>query len=591
MKLKALVIAPYEGLRDLVEAVSSNMSNIETDVHLGDMHDGVKIVNALNMENYDVIISRAGTADLIRNYTNLPVIDIKLSILDMMRAIKLAQNYTGKFGVVGYKSITEQAKTIRQINEFQFDVLTFDTIANINDRLMEMKNRGVTLIVGDVITTKHAKMMGFDTILLTSGQETIQAALLEAVELFDTLSKSQHDVGLFKKINDYADRFVFTFTDNEEIYYTNVTINSPQYDSFKETLQTFIPTLYKKAVIQIVKTIDEAEYMIDGKLIAHKGKNYPTFYIQKRHRAPNIEKEFVQFNNFSEMPNIEFETFPSRSSKFQETIAHAKKYANTKKSIILFGDQYTGKSRLARAIFQHSTYANKPLVEIDVQHISQSQLEQILTNEESPFLHSGMTIFMKNIHLLSTKNQSLLESYFDNTQVHKRNRFIFSSAGDVSDAKGSNSFLHYICHEIGALVLDIPNLNERREDIPGYVSVFLSDLIPKYGKQILGLKEDAMELLCNFDWSANLIQLKNIVEALIIHSSDYYIDRLTTEKVLQNVKKPTISQQINAIDTSKTLDEITREVIHTVLKEVDYNQSEAAKRLGVSRSTIWRWLK
>src|SRR5690625_4280332 len=126
MKLKALVIAPYDGLKDSVNMVSSKMTNIETDVYVGDMKDGVKIVQEQNMEKYDVIISRAGTADLIRDYTNLPVIDIKLSVLDMMRAIKLAQNYTGKFGVVGYKSITEQATTIRQLYDFHFAVLPFD---------------------------------------------------------------------------------------------------------------------------------------------------------------------------------------------------------------------------------------------------------------------------------------------------------------------------------------------------------------------------------------------------------------------------------------------------------------------------------
>src|SRR5690625_4823196 len=589
MKLKALVIAPYEGLRDLVEAVSSNMSNIETDVHLGDMHDGVKIVNALNTENYDVIISRAGTADLIRNYTNLPVIDIKLSILDMMRAIKLAQNYTGKFGVVGYKSITEQAKTIRQLYDFQFDVLTFDAIKNIDKCLSEMKKRGVTLIVGDVITTKHAKMMGFDTILLTSGEETIEAALQEAIELYHTIAKREHDIGLFKRVNEYSDRFIFSYSDSNEVYYTNITKKNPLYSKFQQTLHTLLPNLYESKELEFVKTIDGAGYTITGKLLSYKNKTYPTFYIQRMHRAPNIEKEFIRYNHLAEMPNIQFETFPSRSEKFQAKIASAKQYANTNKSILIFGDQYTGKSRLAKAIYQQSPYTAKPFVEMDVQHMNPSQLEQILTNDESPFLNSNLTIFIKNIHDLSSQNEVLFINYFNNTKVHKRNRFIFSSIRNTT--KNKTSLLQYICNEIGAFVLDIPSLNERREDIPGYVSVFLSDLIPKYGKQILGFNEDAMNLLVQYDWQYNLIQLKNVVEALIVHSSDFYIHKETTEKVLQQVQKPKISTHTNTIDTSKTLDEITREVIHTVLKEVDYNQSEAAKRLGVSRSTIWRWLK
>src|SRR5699024_3182389 len=221
-KIKILAIAPYQGLKNLIEKVATEVNEIEIDVFVGDMLEGKKIVASMNDDHYDIIISRAGTADLIGGVTNIPVIDIKLSIIDMMRAIKLAQSYTGKFGVLGYKSITEQASIISQLNEDHIDIKTFNSISEIDTCLLELKEKSVSLIVGDVITTNHAKMMGLNTILITSGRESVYNALIKAVKTYKEIYETKNNNAIIDKIINHSNEIIVSFNQQSEMKYTNI---------------------------------------------------------------------------------------------------------------------------------------------------------------------------------------------------------------------------------------------------------------------------------------------------------------------------------------------------------------------------------
>ena len=108
-KIRILVIAPYEGLADAVSAIAHERQDVEITVEVGDLDKGKKIAMGLAHSNYDIILSRGGTAELIRSAVDLPVAEISISGYDILRTIKLAQNYSGKFAIAGFSPITENA--------------------------------------------------------------------------------------------------------------------------------------------------------------------------------------------------------------------------------------------------------------------------------------------------------------------------------------------------------------------------------------------------------------------------------------------------------------------------------------------------
>ena len=112
-KIKILAVAPYDGMADAISAIAMTRDDIQMTVQTGDLDTGRKIALELAHNNYDVIISRGGTAELIRSTVELPVIDIPISVYDVLRTIKLAESYSGKFVIAGFPSITNCSAPVR----------------------------------------------------------------------------------------------------------------------------------------------------------------------------------------------------------------------------------------------------------------------------------------------------------------------------------------------------------------------------------------------------------------------------------------------------------------------------------------------
>lgn len=117
-------------------------------------------------------------------------------------------------------------------------------------------------------------------------------------------------------------------------------------------------------------------------------------------------------------------------------------------------------------------------------------------------------------------------------------------------------------------------------------------MIPQYntaaGKSTVGMEPDAMELMVEFEWPLNLVQLEKVLRQMIPRpSSGFYITAAEVAAVLQNEMRK-VSALPPAVDLSGTLEDIERRVIEQVLREENMNQSAAAKRLGIGRSTLWR---
>ena len=93
-RIKILGIAPYEGMRTVMERAAQAYPEIQLDIHTGDLEEGVAIVESMAPNSYDCIISRGGTAEMIRQVSDLPVVEIQLSVYDVLSAMKLAENYS-----------------------------------------------------------------------------------------------------------------------------------------------------------------------------------------------------------------------------------------------------------------------------------------------------------------------------------------------------------------------------------------------------------------------------------------------------------------------------------------------------------------
>ena len=140
-------------------------------------------------------------------------------------------------------------------------------------------------------------------------------------------------------------------------------------------------------------------------------------------------------------------------------------------------------------------------------------------------------------------------------------------------------------------------LREHAKDIPMAISLYLNRVNEEIGKELIGCEPEAMDLLQNYFWPYNYRQLKRVVRELSLMTTTPYIKSEEVIKVLgkeRREKKPSrqaIGVELKDGNHLKTLEQLTKEIISYALQENGGNQSATAKQLGISRSTLWRYLK
>ena len=123
-------------------------------------------------------------------------------------------------------------------------------------------------------------------------------------------------------------------------------------------------------------------------------------------------------------------------------------------------------------------------------------------------------------------------------------------------------------------------------------SLYMAKKNTELGKQILGFEPAALELLQNYDWPCNYTQLKRVLDELVGMTDTSYISQLHTSWLLSEEKNIYGSDSgEDAIDLNRTLYEINRDIINRELVRMKGNQTAVAKKLGISRTTLWRYAK
>ena len=181
--IRILGIAPYEGIASLMQQAAESRSDLQIDIHVGNLTAGAEIAVAQTAHQaYDVILSRGGTAESIRQATDLKVVDIPLSVYDILRSIKLAENHNCKYAVIGFPAITRNATFLCEVLRYNVDIYTIHDQAEARTILQGLESSGCQMVLCDVVTNSLAQEYGIPALLITSGLESVEDALNTAVQ-------------------------------------------------------------------------------------------------------------------------------------------------------------------------------------------------------------------------------------------------------------------------------------------------------------------------------------------------------------------------------------------------------------------------
>jgi transcriptional regulator with PAS, ATPase and Fis domain len=174
-------------------------------------------------------------------------------------------------------------------------------------------------------------------------------------------------------------------------------------------------------------------------------------------------------------------------------------------------------------------------------------------------------------------------------------RVIAATNKNLSEMVEAGLFRKDLYYRLNSVVINLPPLRDRRDDIPLLVNRFVEDYCMEYGINILGIAPEVMEVFINHSWEGNIRELKNVIERIVVLAKNNQTDMidlsfLPRELVKDKVAKPAAKPD-NIYDLNNILENAERDAIVNVMRISRNNKAHAAKLLNIPRSTLYFKLK
>jgi DNA-binding NtrC family response regulator len=299
--------------------------------------------------------------------------------------------------------------------------------------------------------------------------------------------------------------------------------------------------------------------------------------------------------------------FIARSSAMEEVLELAARVAPLDTTVLVYGESGTGKEFIVRMVHDQSPRASAPFVSINCAALTETLLESELfghvrgaftgaVREKAGLFEvagSG-TIFLDEIGEVAPTIQAKLLRALQEREIRRvgaeRNitinaRVVAATNRDLRAAVDAGTFREDLYFRLGAFVITVPPLRERREDIPPLVHHFLVRAASRMKKDVASVSAEAMTALMNYDWPGNVRELEHAVERAVILANGPSIRvRELPPEVTQKARRRTG-------DDTLDLQEQERVMIERALEKFSGNRRRAAEALKISTVTLWRKMK
>ena len=298
------------------------------------------------------------------------------------------------------------------------------------------------------------------------------------------------------------------------------------------------------------------------------------------------------------------------SAPMQQVFELITNAAQSDAPVIVYGESGTGKEMVARAIHDAGTRGSRPYVKVNCAALNESLLESELfghvkgaytgahKSREGRFeIASGGDIFLDEIgdlplstqvKLLRVLEEKVVERVGDNRPITVDVRIISATNRHLPDLIASGAFREDFYYRINVIPIHIPPLRERIEDIPLLARSFFNRTLLKSEKKLDGISKTAMDYLMAYSWPGNARELKSAFEFAFVSCPSGMIEADHLPPQI-SAPPPTFSEVQNP--PNESLDDVKRRRLIEALKRANGNQSEAARLLGLSRTSVWNQIK
>lgn len=360
-----------------------------------------------------------------------------------------------------------------------------------------------------------------------------------------------------------------------------------------KTVKTAIHAMKLGAYDYVIKPFDVDEILASIKKVLEKQK---------------LNREITYFRSELSKP-VMFDNIVGNSEELRKVCDMVLKLTKNDATVLISGESGAGKELIARAIHFNGTRKDNPFIAVDCAAIPENLLEsELFGHEKGSFtdatarklgkfeLANTGTIFLDEIGNLKLELQAKILRVLQEKEIQRVGgikpikidiRIISATNIDLKKAIKDGQFREDLYYRINVVPIFLPPLRKRKEDIPLLIDHFLKMYNKKFKNNIKGMSAKTLNFLTNYSWPGNVRELQNIIERLAALGQDEIIPhkRLPLDILLSCDETNNIKGG-EKISLKGAREQFEKQYILGILEKVNWNQTKAAKLLGIHRNTL-----
>lgn len=577
----------------------------------------------------DVLVAAGSNGAYLRQHLDLPVVLVRVGGFDIMSALGRARSISSRIALVTHGAIPAEVERFNERFGLGIEQHSYRTTDDARNCVLELRARGIEVVVAPGLVADLAEAAGMSAVFVYS-ENAVREALDDAVEM---ARLSRMEAAKRERLNTILGQLrdgVVAVDMNERIETLNPAmarlLERPASDLIGHKLSDVAPELSllrtlreSRAEIDELQKIGSRAVLTSRLPITEQGSQTgAVLTAQDPESIQRVDRD-LRARRHKPAANVRYRL--SDLVGTSPSIAHARslaaQYARSDATVLIFGESGTGKELLAQGIHAASKRANQPFVAVNCGAFPESLLEsELFGYEEGAFTgarrggklglfeaaHTG-TIFLDEIGEMPVPLQTRLLRVLQEREILRVGaieptrvdvRVIAATHRDLTERIGTGEFRRDLYYRLNILRLELPGLRDRRQDLPELAAHLSKKIASRIGIDIT--KDQRVQKLLdaawNYEWPGNVREFENLIERIAMleqHADAALADVQLRELVPEIFSNVSPSKTTSSIATRR--EESETQLIQRVLDECAGSYAEAGKRLGVSRTTLWRKLK
>ncbi len=629
MKPRILVTSPYPKFTELVLQVSRE-KKLKVKIIEGVLERAARLVSEeVEKADYEVVVSRGGTAAAIRKVVDIPVVTAEFNDFDLLRALWEAKKQGGKIAYLN--------SAYREAYEFDdlMDILGVEVKQYIYRNSMEFDQQikkassdNIKVVVSGAEWGQDiANSVGMKGVVIYSSHRTVSQALERAEEVISIRRRDKEYYRRLSTMIQAVGEGVVCIDASGKVLLVN--------ENAENLLGINNTAVIGKAAAQVNKSftnllnlpqgsgqrcsLNGAELVVNRVAVADRKEYFgEVFTLQKISQLQQLEQKIrKELHRKGLVARFKFEDIVTHENSMHDMMEKARNFAQVDSTLLIIGESGCGKELFAQSIHRASARSNGPFVAINCAALPKELLEsELFGHEEGAFTgarkggkpglfelaHKG-TIFLDEIGSISKELQARLLRVLQEKEVMRIGgdsvvpvdvRCIAATNENLQQAVKEGNFRHDLYFRLNVLKLTLSPLRKRPKDIRLLAEHFLQIFNRRFGKHIKGVPEDLLEWMNGYSWPGNVRELENFIERMVILADRSVLDEKWVRQLIAEADEGIIQDSREEKDRIGvrlgSLEDMERQLIAAVDERVGGNRSDLAKLLGISRTTLWKKL-